>query len=339
MLASLIAGKHHDNEVLTPGAGPNGGEFYLPYRRLHQLFAERGVELNTHDLNAGRTVDFELHVNAQHRLPQRPCYAYLYEHPHVRPVNGRVEHLRQYRKLFTWNDRLVDGEQFLKLDIPNDLSVPDTPGFAQRELFCVMVASNKALTHHDADSLYGKRLEAIRWFERHEPQRFALYGKGWQLPATAPGVRGRLVKQIRKLGAKLRPRSTPFPSYRGPVHRKEEVLQRARFSIAFENVRGGPGYITEKLFDCFASGCWPVYIGASNVADYIPAGCYVDADRFADFGALVRHLDTIDAVQFDAHRAQVRAFLASDAGQRFGNEYFCRTLVDGILADLATAPR
>ena len=45
--------------------------------------------------------------------------------------------------------------------------------------------------------------------------------------------------------------------YRGKLGKKAELLDRARFCICFENSRGSPGYVTEKIFDCFTSGCVP----------------------------------------------------------------------------------
>jgi hypothetical protein len=333
--ASLVVRGERDNRVFVPGAGPNGGDFFLPWRLLRQRFAERDIELNTPDMNQGAAVAFELHLNAQRHVPNdRPCYAYLYEDPLVRPLNARTDHLRRYRKLFTWNDEQVDGERFIRLDYPNDLTVVPVPGFDERDLFCVMLASNKALRHPDPRNLHDKRVEAIRFFEAEAPDRFALFGRGWQIPAVRPGAIGRLRKRLNEWRAKAAPGARPFSSWRGAVHRKSDVLRRARFSLCFENSRGAPGYLTEKIFDCFTSGCVPVYVGSPGIEARIPDACYIDGDTFGSMRELLRHLESIDRTAFDAYQQAMRAFLEGPQSRRFSNEHFCRVLVDTITADL-----
>jgi hypothetical protein len=124
-----------------------------------------------------------------------------------------------------------------------------------------------------------------------------------------------------------------FPSWRGPVHAKAEVLSRARFAIAYENVQGSPGYITEKIFDCFVHGCVPVYLGTPGATESIPAACYVDARAFASDLDLIDYLRTVDEPRFAAYQSAITAYLLSPAARRFTNEQFTCTLVDTIAAD------
>jgi len=85
--ASLVASHMRDNKPFTPGAGPNGGDFFLPWRQLREHFLSHGIELNTPDRNAGHEVLFELHLNAQRSIPaQTPRFAYLYRRPHRPPA-------------------------------------------------------------------------------------------------------------------------------------------------------------------------------------------------------------------------------------------------------------
>lgn len=335
--ASLIAGRLRDNLPFTPGAGPNGGDFFLPWRQLRDAFAARGIELNTGDRNAGRPVIFELHLNARRearRPGAPPLYAYLYEDPIVRPANADRALLARYRRVFTSNEDLIDGRHILRLDYPNDLTLRDVPGWAGRDLHCVLIASNKALLRPDPRNLHAARVAVIREFERHAPQRFALYGHGWGIPPTRPGTLGRLEKRVNEWLHRLWPGRRPFPSWRGTVRRKAEVLDRARYCICFENSRGSPGYLTEKIFDCFTSGCVPVYIGTRHAEPPIPPACYIDGDRYASPAALRKHLDEVTPAEFAACQHAMRDFLASPQARRFGNEHWCRTLVDTVVADL-----
>jgi hypothetical protein len=331
--AALTVRPHRRDEVYTPGAGPQGGNFYLPYTLLRDRFASYGVALHTADLVPERERLFELHINAQHRLPQRPCYAYLYEDPLIRPVNGRREHLLRYRKAFTSNEDLVDGQRFVKLDYPNDLRLRADAGWRDRPLHCVLIAANKALRHPSPRSLQHRRVQMARAFEQRAPQLFALYGRGWDQPEVQPGLGGRLLKRLREWKQRVHASPPPFPSWRGPVHSKGEVLSRARFAIAFENVSGSPGYITEKIFDCFVYGCVPVYLGTPGAAAPIPRECYIDARAFGSDLALVDHLAGMDERRFTAHQQAIAAFLASPAAMRFANEFFAQRLVDTIAAD------
>jgi hypothetical protein len=336
--ATLVVQRERANRPFQPGAGPNGGEFFLPWRQLRDRFAQQGVELNTADVNEGRPFAFALHLTAPRALrrpAQRPCYTFLYEDRLIRPINVDRAVLANYRLVFTWNETLIDGRHILRLDYPNDLTVRDVPGWAGRDLFCVLIASNKALRYSDARSLHERRIEAIRYFESHAPDRFALYGGGWNIPAVRPGAWGRIVKRLHEWRAGAGLAGRPFPNYRGRIAGpKREVLDRARFCICYENSRGDPGYLSEKIFDCFTSGCVPVYIGTTHAEPPFPPECFIDGDRFASPREMHAFLESIDEARFAAYQRAMRDFLASPRSARFGNEHFCRTLVDTILDDL-----
>lgn len=332
--ANIVVQRERDNRIFQPGAGPNGGDFFLPWRALRERFAREGIELNTRDLNAGRAVAFEFHLNAQRELPaQRPCYAFLYEDALVRPLNADRAHLARYRKVFTWNEEQIDGQHFLRLDYPNDLSLRELPAWHERPLFCVLIASNKALRYHDPRALHGKRVEVIRHFEAQAPELFSLYGHGWDIAPVQPGAWGRIGKRLNEWRRRWRPQDQPFPSYRGKLGKKAEVLDRARFCICFENSRGSPGYVTEKIFDCFTSGCVPVYIGTLHAEAAIPAACFIDGDHFASPAELLAFLRSVDEPRFAAYQRAMREFLLSPASARFSNAHFCECIVSTIVAD------
>jgi len=335
--ATLVASQMRDNLPFTAGAGPNGGEFFLPWRMLREQFLRQGIELNTRDRNAGREVAFELHLNAQRRVPSdRPCFAYLYEDPIVRPLNAQRAQLARYRRVFTSNEDLIDGRHILRLDYPNDLSLrPDLPGWPARDLFCVLIASNKALLRPHPRNLHALRVETIRFFEAHAPELFTLWGPGWDKPAVRPGHWGRIEKRLNEWMARLRPGARPFPSYRGAIEGpKREVLDRARFAICYENSQGSPGYLTEKIFDCFTSGCVPVYLGTTHAQPPIPADCYIDRAQFPDTASLLAFLRAVTPERYAAYRRAQADFLRSAAAQRFSNAHFCTFLCSRILSDL-----
>jgi hypothetical protein len=65
-----------------------------------------------------------------------------------------------------------------------------------------------------------------------------------------------------------------LPNYRGICISKLDVFQTYRYALVFENQRQ-PGYVTEKLLDCFAGGIVPLYHGAPDAARNVPEGMFV----------------------------------------------------------------
>jgi hypothetical protein len=65
-----------------------------------------------------------------------------------------------------------------------------------------------------------------------------------------------------------------LPNYRGICISKLDVFRTYRYALVFENQRQ-PGYVTEKLLDCFAAGIVPLYHGAPDAARDVPEGMFV----------------------------------------------------------------
>lgn len=67
--------------------------------------------------------------------------------------------------------------------------------------------------------------------------------------------------------------------YRGSCENKLEVMSRYNFALCYENMPMD-GYVTEKIFDCFYSGCIPVYWGGSDISAFIPKNCFISRNEF-----------------------------------------------------------
>lgn len=335
--ASVYYRDYAENSLFTPGAGENNGEFYLPYIKLRERFLAAGIELNTPDVNAGRGVAFELHINCRRQDPAARAYVYLYENPLIRPLNRDRAALARYAKWFAWDGALRDDSRTVSLLYPNRFETGPWNGPEKRPLFCVLVASNKALTVVDPRDQYQARVRILDWYEQHVPADFHLYGRGWDRPAALPGRWGRVRNQWRKVLARFLPAKSPYASWRGPVDDKIELLTRTRFCLAHENCRDLSGYVTEKLFDCFRAGCVPVYVGPQEIADLIPADCFIDGRAFATPAALDAHLRTIDDVAYRGTQERMRAFLLSERARPFSQDHFADVMTREILADLPSA--
>ena len=57
-----------------------------------------------------------------------------------------------------------------------------------------------------------------------------------------------------------------------------QIYSQYKFIICFENSKT-PGYVTEKIFNVFASGSIPIYDGAPNITDYIVPGSFIQYDE------------------------------------------------------------
>ncbi len=73
---------------------------------------------------------------------------------------------------------------------------------------------------------------------------------------------------------------------------KRKVQNRYMFSLAFENANE-MDWVTEKLFDPLMAGSIPIYMGAANVADYLPcanASCVIQVNDYSSPEDLANHL-------------------------------------------------
>jgi hypothetical protein len=95
-----------------------------------------------------------------------------------------------------------------------------------------------------------------------------------------------------------------------------------------------PDYITEKIFDCFFSGCVPVYWGSETIKDHIPANCFINRNDFKDTSQVHQFLKGIDAETYHEYQANIKHYLLSSEAKKFDINYFSETIVSTILADL-----
>jgi hypothetical protein len=331
--ARFLANGYDNNAIFDLDHQLNRDNCLYPFHLTREKLKNYGFEINTADLIQGKPTAFDLHMNVHRRGTTENSYLLMLETPQVFPKNGVESNWKKYRKIFTWNDDLVDNKRFIKINFPNLISVHVEDGFEKRDRFCCLIAGNKTLASYDSRNLYLERIKVIRWFERHAPQDFDLFGTGWHIPSVHQGIAGKIERRIfRALAGMLKLR--PFPSYRGRIEHKREVLSRTRFSICYENVSDLPGYITEKIFDCFFSGCVPVYWGASNIANHIPLDCFIDRRRFSDTGDVYDFLKAMSEQEFKGYQQRIADFLSSEQAYPFSAEHFADTLVKTIVKDL-----
>lgn len=68
-----------------------------------------------------------------------------------------------------------------------------------------------------------------------------------------------------------------------PSHQKWLEMRNYKFSIAFENSKDpywADGWVTEKIYDVLGSGTIPIYWGAPNIEEYVPADLFIHYQEF-----------------------------------------------------------
>ncbi len=231
--------------------------------------------------------------------------------------------------------RLAPGCAFHELRYPQAPRPAGPPlAWGERSGFLAMINSNKAIVRSPLRAfdrprelslkreaaawrfrpigreLYSERLRAIRWFARSRD--FDLFGEGWE--RRHPQVDRATHADARR-------------AYRGVTSDKLATLGRYRFALAFENARFD-GYVSEKLFDCLYAGAIPVYLGAPDIARYVPSDAFVDARRFAGCAALESYLRSLSPAAAEHYLAAARAFLDSTAFESFSAERFAEQILD-----------
>jgi hypothetical protein len=317
----------------------NSDGLFTPYIVLRNRLLDLGIELNTPDLNFGRNVSLEVHMDSRPLVKSGTLkYLIAVENPLINRLNADVEYLKNFHRVFSWNDAALNHPNSVKIFIANDLSMSPFRGFADRNLFACLISSNKVAPWFGDNDLYAERINVIRWYEKNAPNSFHLYGRGWGKPSHVFSRKDKFFRRISRLRTQLFGYK-PFPSWHGEVSVKTEILSAAKFSYCYENVSDMPNYITEKIFDSFLSGCVPIYWGASNVLDHIPENCFIDRRNFKNIAEVHQYLLSISPEQYAQYQQNIAAFLTGDKGYLFGIDNFIETVASTIAKDLAQSNR
>ncbi len=240
-------------------------------------------------------------------LPKEKMILFMWEPPTVQPHLYKKRFQDLFSKIYTWDDSLVDGKKYFKFHYPRlRPMLENLPSFEERKL-CTQVIAYKKSKH--PLQLYSEREKIIRFFEQKEESCFEFYGFGWD--------------------------AQKHKSYKGTINGttvdKLEVLKTYRFSICYENMQGIKGYISEKIFDCFAAGTIPIYLGASNIEEYIPKECFIDRRHFSSDESLFSFLCAVSKDDYETYLKNIRTFLDSEKGACFSTDYFIKTFQKALV--------
>jgi len=339
------------------GESINGVKNYgFLFTDLRKMLAQQGIDLATQDLHPAAESDLIIALDQTVELQQlklRPSakvYLLLNEPATYYPENWQKENHGVFNRIFTYDYTLADQERYVHHYFAIDLE--DTPAarpvseaeFNQRKL-CVLMAGMFQPTKPVAGStsLLYTRYQTVKWFAQHHPEDFSLYSRG---------IEPRLLQSFRGLGLLQRVLPAPLLKQvtdtvvtrrksifdrvsRGPVppNAKIDTFRNYRFAVCYENTALA-GYISEKIFDCFAAGCVPIYLGEPEISRFIPKECFIDRREFSTDEELYSFIKAMPYAQYRKYVEAVLAFSQGVEHDKFGSVANAQRIASVILQDL-----
>lgn len=310
----------------------NRDNFAYSYYLLKEYFKNKKYDISTCDINLIDDSSVVIYNDMPKILPKEKdiskSYLLLFESEVIRPDNWDLNKHKFFKKIFTWNDKIIDNKKYFKMNFSHLFPEYINKEISKKEKLCTLIAGNKEVSH--PLELYSKRVEAIRWFEKNHPNDFDFYGIGWDSYTFSNKYLNFLFKKS-MLTQLFKP---TFSSYKGRVESKKEVLEKYKFAICYENAKNIPGYITEKIFDCFFAGCIPIYWGANNVINHIPKNCFIDKRDFKSYKNLYEFITTMSDERYLEYLENISNYLKSNKSSEFRADNFANTIVKTILNDI-----
>lgn len=315
-----------DNRIFSPEFPGSKAEGMRAFRAFMNA---RGAEVVTLD-----TVDFRdpdvkhvLYFEYNWRLlrsdpflskiPREKRALVLLEPANVNPSLYFVPWLRdRFHTVFTWDLNLLKTHpSYTQINVP----VGAEPKMYRQNLFRdfsfenkrFLVAVSRNRWSYMPQSTYPLRKKAYRYFERAFPDDFDLYGQGWNKPCIC---------YEKWFG------HPKFASWRGEIagtwDAKVRKMAEYKFALCFENNASEPGYISEKIIDCFCARCVPVYFGSQRTDERIPRDTWIDLRDFRNFTELRLFLEGMDESIYGRYIDAINRFMMSERLDFFSTDHF-----------------
>ena len=125
-----------ENKLFDYSSPRNSDGLFTPYIMLREKLLQLGIEINTPDVNMGKEVAFEVHMDGRPLLENTiNKYLIAVENPHINKFNADAEYLKQFRRVFSWNDITLTLKDAVHILNPNNITVADFHGYADRSIF------------------------------------------------------------------------------------------------------------------------------------------------------------------------------------------------------------
>lgn len=255
---------------------------------------------------------------------KKNLFLLVWESDIINSRNFEIKYHYIFKKIFTYDDRIIDGSKYIKVPYSFDFPKVIEKKFEGKNLCCLIAANKYSYVQNE---LYSERRKIIKWFEENAPFEFSLYGRGWDKVIPPRNI---LNKIVNKYSLFKILRKNTYSTYKGEVVEKNKILSKYKFSFCFENSKNSSGYISEKIFEIFFSGCIPVYLGCENITDYIPKECFIDYNDFNNVLDLYNYMSSIDENTYKIFLNAIEKYLYSDSALIFSNQYFSNTIINHI---------
>tara|TARA_B100000795_G_scaffold70296_1_gene49210 strand:- start:599 stop:1600 length:1002 start_codon:yes stop_codon:yes gene_type:complete len=315
-------GNHNINNLFD--SHPSKFNLHAQWIALKDQLYKHGIELVSKEFLNLKSPDLEIHLNVWKTDNDKwPIFSILSETNYIHPDNSNIDLLKKYKHVFSWNPDLVNLGLATKIQLAHPMGKGVIDGYEKRHQLVVLFGSNRSLRGwHPKKNLYNERVKTIKWFEHNAPDVFALYGKKWNMSGR---LLTRLGAFIHSLEKRLPFKYSPFPSWKGVILNKQDILIHSRFSIVYENIKGLKGYITEKIFDAFVAGNVPVYWGAEDIDNYIPKECFIDRRNFTNHQELYKFLKNMPEKQYLDYQKYIKNFIENQS-EEFSCKKFSETI-------------
>jgi hypothetical protein len=160
--------------------------------------------------------------------------------------------------------------------------------------------------------LHDKRLALVEYFGRSG--KLDLFGTNWENINNLPEKWRGLEEVIEKL------KPTPCID-------KQQIISRYKYAICLENI-AYPGYVTEKIIDCFRGGVIPIYLGAPDISDFVPKEAFIDLREFVNLDELNSYLAHITESQALIMVNAARAYLKGEIGLKYSYENWAHNVMN-----------
>lgn len=305
---------HLKNELFKSESIINRDNCIEPFINLKNKFITENCKFNTYDITSIKKADycifFSLNIrqilNAFIHGKLKNTIYYQTEPPVVTPLHSKknlkwLSHI--FGKVLSWNDDIIDNKKFYKLYYPiPELKEINKVSFAHKKLITTILGNKSSKRKNE---LYSKRLEIIEFFQEKLRDKFEFYGVGWA--------------------------QDDYPSYKGKVKSKVNVLKNYKFVIAYENQCNLNGLISEKIFDCFFAKTVPIYWGANNITDYVPKECFIDRRDFLSNSELLDYINKMTEKQYILRLEVINKYMHTEEFKKFLHKHFSHNFYEVLI--------
>lgn len=292
----VIHKKYKKNKVFDMSASQYRMKYIFP--KLREMFLRHGYDLATHDIHYPSNSDLVFvaypYASSPPLSKKENAYLWLFESPIQMPMPVLPHKAERYRKIFTYNRKILNDSQYVYLPDPYQFDAWDETkaDFNRKKELLVMVSRN--YYSWPEKSIYFERRDLFKWFLQHHPSDIVVYGQAWE----------RMWPEL-----SLEQKAAFAQQHKGYAQDKDAVVTEAKFGIAYENMRYDD-YVSEKIYDVMNAGSVPVYLGAPNVSEFIPQNCFIDRTKFPNNEALYQYLKNMDEETYKSYIACIREFVS-----------------------------